>query len=40
MTRCGRDLATIGDNICISVTKDEIRFSTTGDAGKGSIPVR
>lgn len=38
--RICRDLASIGDTVNISVTKDGIRFSTTGDIGQANITCR
>ena len=35
-----RDLAPIGDTVVISVTKDGIKFSTSGDIGSANITVR
>lgn len=35
-----RDLATIGDSVLISVTKDGVKFSTSGDIGSANITVR
>lgn len=35
-----RDLATIGDSVLIGVTKDGIKFSTSGDIGSANISVR
>lgn len=39
-TGLSRDLATIGDSVLISVTKDGIKFSTSGDIGSANINVR
>ena len=36
----GRDLATIGDSVYISVTKDGVKFSTSGDIGSANITIR
>ena len=38
--RICRDLASIGDTVGISVTKDGVKFSTTGDIGEANITVR
>jgi proliferating cell nuclear antigen len=38
--RICRDLATIGDTVSISVTKDGVKFSTTGDIGEANVTVR
>lgn len=35
-----RDLASIGDTVVISVTKDGVKFSTSGDIGSANITVR
>lgn len=35
-----RDLASIGETVVISVTKDGIKFSTNGDIGSANITVR
>ena len=35
-----RDLSTIGDSVLIGVTKDGIKFSTSGDIGSANINVR
>ncbi len=35
-----RDLSTIGDTVLIAVTKDGVRFSTTGDIGSANVTVR
>lgn len=38
---CGdRDLASIGDTVLISVTKDGVKFSTSGDIGSANITIR
>jgi proliferating cell nuclear antigen len=38
--RICRDLATIGDTVSISVTKDGVKFSTAGDIGDANIMCR
>jgi len=38
--RWRRDLSSIGDTVLIAVTKDGVRFSTTGDIGSANITVR
>lgn len=38
--RIVRDLSTIGDTVEISVTKDSVKFGTTGDIGSASIMCR
>ena len=38
--RICRDLSTIGDTVEISVTKDGVKFSTTGDIGAANIICR
>ena len=35
-----RDLSTIGEAVLISVSKDGIKFSTSGDIGSANISVR
>lgn len=35
-----RDLSTIGDTVLIGVTKDGVRFSTTGDIGSANVTLR
>ena len=40
MLRGGRDLASIGDTVLISVTKDGVKFSTSGDIGSANITIR
>ena len=35
-----RDLASIGDTVLISVTKDGVKFSTSGDIGSANITIR
>jgi proliferating cell nuclear antigen len=35
-----RDLATIGDSVLISVTKDGVKFSTSGDIGSANVTLR
>ena len=35
-----RDLTSIGDTVVISVTKDGVKFSTSGDIGSANITVR
>lgn len=35
-----RDLASIGDTVSISATKDGIKFSTSGDVGTANITLR
>lgn len=34
------ELATIGDTVVIGVTKDGIKFSTTGDIGSANVTCR
>eukprot|EP00245_Coleochaete_scutata_P015767 TRINITY_DN7164_c0_g1_i1.p1 TRINITY_DN7164_c0_g1~~TRINITY_DN7164_c0_g1_i1.p1 ORF type:complete len:263 (+),score=61.73 TRINITY_DN7164_c0_g1_i1:194-982(+) len=38
--RICRDLSTIGDTVALSVTKEGVRFSTTGDIGSANITCR
>ncbi|KAK8672293.1 hypothetical protein V6N13_110666 [Hibiscus sabdariffa] len=38
--RICKDLSTIGDTVVISVTKDELQFSTNGDIGTAKITCR
>ena len=38
--RGGRDLSSIGDTVLISVTKDGVKFSTSGDIGSANITIR
>ena len=38
--RIVKDLATIGDTVEISVTKDGVKFATTGDIGSATVIVR
>ena len=38
--RLCRDLGTLGDSCCISVTKEGVRLSVDGDIGKGSVTLR
>ena len=38
--RIVRDLASIGDTVVISVTKDGVKFSTTGDAGSANVTLK
>jgi proliferating cell nuclear antigen len=38
--RICRDMATIGDAVVISATKDGVKFSTSGDIGTANITVR
>ncbi|KAK9817203.1 hypothetical protein WJX72_011042 [[Myrmecia] bisecta] len=38
--RICKDLASIGDTVLISVTKDGVKFSTTGDIGSANITCR
>ncbi|KAL2644292.1 hypothetical protein R1flu_011879 [Riccia fluitans] len=38
--RICRDLSTIGDTVVISVTKEGVKFSTTGDIGSANIVCR
>ncbi|EIE19859.1 proliferating cell nuclear antigen [Coccomyxa subellipsoidea C-169] len=38
--RICKDLSTIGDTVLIAVTKDGVRFSTTGDIGSANVTVR
>lgn len=37
---CCRDLSSIGETVAISVTKDGVKFSTSGDIGSANITVR
>ena len=39
-SRIMKDLASIGDTVVISVTKDGVKFSTSGDIGSANITVR
>jgi hypothetical protein len=39
-TQCHRDLSTIGDTVAIGVTKDGVRFSTSGDIGSANVTLR
>jgi hypothetical protein len=38
--RIVKDLATIGDTVDISTTKDAVKFSTSGDIGTANVTVR
>ena len=38
--RICRDLTTIGDSAIISCTKDGVKFSTSGDTGKGNVMLK
>ncbi|KAK9845702.1 hypothetical protein WJX81_000064 [Elliptochloris bilobata] len=38
--RICKDLASIGDTVLISVTKDGVKFSTSGDIGSANITIR
>lgn len=38
--RIVKDLSTIGDTVEISVTKDAVKFGTTGDIGNANIMCR
>ena len=38
--RIVKDLSTLGDTVEISVTKDAVKFSTTGDIGSANIMCR
>lgn len=38
--RIARDLASIGDTVLISATKEGIKFSATGDIGTANITLR
>lgn len=38
--RIAKDLGTIGDTVLMSVTKDGIKFSTSGDIGSANVTVR
>ena len=38
--RIVKDLATIGDTVEISVTKDGVKFATAGDIGSATVIVR
>ena len=38
--RARRDLSTIGDSVLISVTKDGVKFSTSGDIGSANVTIR
>ncbi|KAK9914803.1 hypothetical protein WJX75_000765 [Coccomyxa subellipsoidea] len=38
--RIAKDLGTIGDTVLMSVTKDGIKFSSSGDIGSANITVR
>lgn len=40
LTAFCRDLSGIGDTVVISVTKDGVKFSTSGDIGSANITVR
>ncbi|KAL1200148.1 Proliferating cellular nuclear antigen 1 [Cardamine amara subsp. amara] len=39
-SRICKDLSTIGDTVAISVTKEEVKFSTAGDIGTANIVLR
>ncbi|CAN1167048.1 Proliferating cell nuclear antigen [Linum perenne] len=39
-TRICKDLATIGDTVVISVTKEGVKFSTRGDIGSANVVLR
>ena len=38
--RIVKDLASIGDTVDISTTKDAVKFSTSGDIGTANVTVR
>ena len=38
--RICRDLSTLGDSVQIIVTKDGVKFSTTGDQSNGNVTLR
>ena len=38
--RISRDLSVIGDTVVLSVKKDSIQFSVSGDIGAGSVSLR
>lgn len=38
--RISRDMVVIGDSVTLAVRKDEIKFSTAGDIGDGTISLR
>lgn len=38
--RICRDLASIGDTVAVSVTKDGVKFSTSGDVGTANVTCR
>ena len=38
--RIMKDLSSIGDTVVISVTKDGVKFSTSGDIGSANVTVR
>lgn len=38
--RICRDLSSIGDTVVISVTKDGVKFATSGDIGQANVTVR
>lgn len=38
--RICRDLASIGDTVLVSATKEGVKFSTTGDVGTANITLR
>jgi len=40
LTRICRDLALLGDTVLISVSKEGVKFSVSGDSGTGSITLR
>lgn len=39
-SRIVNDLASIGDTVALSVTKDGVKFSTSGDVGTANVTVR
>jgi proliferating cell nuclear antigen len=38
--RIVKDLATIGDTVDISTTKDAVKFATSGDIGTANVTVK
>jgi proliferating cell nuclear antigen len=40
LNRLCRDLSSIGDTVVISVTKDGVKFATSGDIGQANVTVR
>ena len=38
--RIMKDLSSIGDTVIVSVTKDGVKFSTSGDIGSANVTVR